>query len=492
MSEGTHTEIRPQQGRQEEFLASSADICIYGGSAGSGKTWGLLAEPLRHVNVKGFYGVFFRRVMPQITNVGGLWDEATELYDTIPGSQAYKSPSYRWEFPSGSRLSFNHLQYDDTRLDWKGAQICYLAFDQLEEFSEVQFFYLISRNRSTCGVQPYIRATVNPDADSWVADFISWWIDDESGYAIPERSGVLRWMIRGAGDELKWFDSEAEALDYRESEGLSEHLDPKSVTFIPATIFDNRILLEKDKTYLSNLYALPLVERMRLLGDEELGGNWKIRPTAGKVFNRAWFKMREGVASDDQVKKRIRYWDKAASEKKGSDYSAGVKMALLYDGTVVVESVVRGRWSSLDRERIMRETAKMDGKDVEVWIEREPGSSGVDSAKASVRNLGGFTAYEEPVTGDKYSRARPLSAQVEAGHVYVTLAAWNEDYLHEMHQFDGTGKGHDDQVDASSGAYNRLTLGKKPIKVAFGKKRGPKLNKSEIRRQRRRLGARAR
>lgn len=89
---------------------------------------------------------------------------------------------------------------------WQGTQAAMFGFDELTHFSKSQFFYMLSRNRSDSGVKGYIRATCNPDADSWVADFISWWIDHETGYPIPERSGQIRWMYRN-NDEIYWADT---------------------------------------------------------------------------------------------------------------------------------------------------------------------------------------------------------------------------------------------------------------------------------------------
>nr|WP_234841454.1 terminase family protein [Sinorhizobium meliloti] len=66
----------------------------------------------------------------------------------------------------------------------------------MTHFSAKQFWYMVSRNRSMSGVRPYTRATCNPDADSWVAELIRWWIDQDTGLPIPERAGVLRWFVR--------------------------------------------------------------------------------------------------------------------------------------------------------------------------------------------------------------------------------------------------------------------------------------------------------
>src|ERR1700680_686721 len=105
---------------------------------------------------------------------------------------------------------------------------------------------MVSRTRSPCGVRPYIRATCNPDADSWVANFLAWWIDPASGLPIPERAGVLRYYIRVAG-KIMWADKPGEwPRDLRGREDLPPGMDPPrpiGVTFIPANVFDNPVLL---------------------------------------------------------------------------------------------------------------------------------------------------------------------------------------------------------------------------------------------------------
>ena len=218
--------IAPQPGPQTEFLSTEADIAIYGGAAGGGKTYALLLEPLRHIHNPDFRGVTFRRTYKQVEAPGGLWDESTKLY-TLLGAKS-KRRELEWVFESGAQLKFAHLQHEDNVYDWQGSQIPFIAFDELTHFSRSQFFYLLSRNRSTCGIRPYIRATCNPDAASWVAEFIAWWIDEDTGYPIPERAGKIRWFLR-RGDALIWSSDRQELVDRY---GTA----PKSVTFIPAKL----------------------------------------------------------------------------------------------------------------------------------------------------------------------------------------------------------------------------------------------------------------
>ena len=188
------TRIRPQSGAQTAFLASKADIVIYGGAAGGGKTWAMVVEPLRHIHLPKFTATVFRRNYTQIHNPGGLWDETMSLYPYFKGTPVITRSE--WQFPSGAYVRFGHLSEENTVLAYQGAQIALLCFDEITHFTKYQYNYMLSRNRSLCGIKPYVRATCNPDADSWVRDYIDWWIDDSTGYPIKERSGVLRYMIR--------------------------------------------------------------------------------------------------------------------------------------------------------------------------------------------------------------------------------------------------------------------------------------------------------
>src|SRR5690606_19798311 len=114
------TELPPQPGPQTAFLSSPADIAIMGGQAGGGKTWSLLREPLKQIENSHFRAVFFRRTYPQITNEGGLWDEAEEMYPRVGGIPREHDLEFKW--PSGMTVRFAHMQHAKDRLSWKGAQ----------------------------------------------------------------------------------------------------------------------------------------------------------------------------------------------------------------------------------------------------------------------------------------------------------------------------------------------------------------------------------
>lgn len=267
--------LKPQEGFQEQFLASPADIVIGGGAAGSGKTFVEIIESIRHKDHEGFRCVFFRRTTPQIMSPGGLWDNAQEVYVNL-GAICTESKR-RVTFPSGVTIKFDHLEYDKDVYNWQGAEIPLIIFDELTHFTWKQFIYMLSRNRSTCGVKPYMRATCNPDADSWVRDLIDWWID-ENGFIIPERCGILRYFTID-GDNVVWGISAQEVIDQcphifnneKLKDFKSEDL-VKSLTFIEGDIYENQALLSKNPAYLGNLLALPEEDKNRLLLK-----NWNIK-----------------------------------------------------------------------------------------------------------------------------------------------------------------------------------------------------------------------
>src|SRR5215472_11515162 len=292
-----------------------------------------------------------------------------------------------WHWPRGGKVKFSHLQFDWTVYDWQGAQIALICFDELTHFTKHQFFYMLSRNRSTCGIRPYIRATCNPDADSWVADLVAWWIDPETGYPIPERAGVLRYFVR-VSDEIVWADQPEELLQHLpRPEDLPPGVDPLrplSVTFIPARVYDNPALLRANPEYLTTLLSLPLLECERLFG-----GNWKIRAAAGLYFKRQWCAVIDVVPTDLDV---VRYWDLAATEKtefNDPDWTVGIKLGRDRSGGYWLLDVVRERANPGDVETLLLNTATHDGTQVRIGFGKDPGQAGKSQAFHLVRALSG-------------------------------------------------------------------------------------------------------
>jgi predicted phage terminase large subunit-like protein len=436
------TEIKPQPGPQTAFLQSRADIAIFGGAAGGGKSFSLLLEPAYHVGNEKFRCVVFRRTQPMIRQPGGLWDASREIYARL-GAEA-REQSLEWRFPSGAVVKFAGMELDADCYDWQGSEICLLAFDELTQFSEKPFFYLLSRNRSTCGVRPYVRGTCNPDSDSWLRNFLAWWLDDATGLPLPGRAGVLRWFVR-RDDALNWGDTRQELV-----EKFGDDAEPKSVTFIPASVHDNKLLLQRDPAYVSNLKALPLVERERLLF-----GNWNVRAAAGNYFRREWFTIVDRAPAETVA--RVRFWDRAASEQKpGTDPDATVGLLLSRDkaGTYYVEHVCKMFATPGAVTAAMVRLAQQDGRQTAVAYAQDPASAGKMEAEHTSRALDGFNVRFAPATGNKEVRAKPVSAQAEAGSVKIVRGPWNDEFLRVLENFP-TGR-HDDEVDALSGAHENL------------------------------------
>jgi len=232
--------------------------------------------------------VIFRRTTTQIKNEGGLWDTSMKIYPFIGGQP--KETFLEWEFKH-SKLKFSHLEYEKNILDWQGAQIPFIGFDELTHFTRKMFFYLLSRNRSVCGIKPYVRATCNPDPESWVAEFVSWWIDQETGFPIPERDGVVRYLIVD-GDKDIWGSSYEEVIEKSwyllqplvEKSGIDPKDFVKTVAFISGDIYQNKELLKVNPGYLANLLSQDKATKSALFD-----GNWKVVITENDVYDYARF-----------------------------------------------------------------------------------------------------------------------------------------------------------------------------------------------------------
>jgi predicted phage terminase large subunit-like protein len=285
-----------------------------------------------------------------------------------------------------------------------------------------------------------------------VADFLAWWIDQETGLPIPERAGVLRYYIR-VSEKIVWGDRPEELMQYMPRRAdLPPGIHPPrpiSVTFIPATVLDNPALLEVNPEYLAWLLSLPLLERERLLG-----GNWKIRPAAGLYFKREWCSVVDEVPAELDI---VRYWDLAATEKtefNDPDWTVGIKLGRDKNGGYWLLDMVHARANPGDVDRLLFNTATQDGKRVRIGFGKDPGQAGKSQALHLVRALSGFTVEATPESGDKVTRFGPFSSQCRAGNLRILRAPWNEELFRVLEGFPDLA--HDDGVDACSGAFEML------------------------------------
>lgn len=439
-------EIRPQPGPQEAFLATSADGAFYGGAAGSGKSFAIVIDPLRHVHRKGFRAVTFRRENTRLIGSGSIWEETQGIYPLL-GAHDRQSPVLQWTWPSGALCEFRHLQHEKDKHAHQGKQYAAIYFEEVTEFEEGQFWYLTSRLRSVSGIKPYYRGTCNPDPDSFVRRFIDWWIGPD-GYPIPERSGVIRWYAR-VGDDVVWAATKAQLL---EENPTLEPDDPLSFTFIAAKLEDNPALLAKDPSYRARLRALPLVERERLLG-----GNWNIRHSAGLLFRRTWCDV---VDQPPAGLTTVRAWDFAGTPVTAStpdpDWTVGTKLGRGRAPEHYALDAVRLRGSPSQVQELFIRTALADGPSVTQVIPQDPGEAGKTLAlqRMTLPELQGIAVRVVRPTGDKVTRFQQASSLAERGLLKVVRGPWNDWWFSDLEAFPDAK--HDDTADSLSDAVNNV------------------------------------
>lgn len=201
---------------------------------------------------------------------------------------------------------------------------------------------------------------------------------------------------------------------------------------------------------------IEFLERQRMaMGEYEFEAVFQGNPTPrdGSFFRVSQLAIEEAAPVGLRV---VRAWDIASTAGAG-DYTVGVKIGGPdRDGRFFVLDVVRGQWDTAERDRVMLQTAALDGREVCIRLPQDPGAAGKSLAASMVRLLAGYSVSAVPVTGDKQTRADPLSSQVNAGNVRLVKGEWNRAFIEELRQFPG-GK-YDDQVDAVADAFDALIV----------------------------------
>ncbi|RLD17890.1 MAG: hypothetical protein DRI69_11370 [Bacteroidetes bacterium] len=391
--------------KQFEFLFYS-DLLegFYGGAAGGGKSDALLMAALQFVQIPEYSALLLRRTYADLVLPEALMDRAQEWLASTDAR--WHADTKTWAFPSGATLTFGYLQTERDKYRYQGAAFQFCAFDELTQFSESMYQYLFSRLRRLEGshVPIRMRAASNP------GDIGHDWV--KRRYIIPEPA------------ELK----------------------KQERFFVPALLEDNPHLN-------ANLYGSALDNLDPVTQGQLRYGDWDISISGG-MFERTWFELIDTVPRGSQV----RFWDLAATEEKNGsdpDWTVGVLMVHAV-GMYYIKDIIRVRKKPGDVEALIKQTAQLDGIETEVYMEQEPGSSGKGVVATYAKLLAGYAFYGIPSTGSKVIRAQPLSAAASRRDIKVVNAVWLNDFLSEMERFpNGT---HDDIVDATSGAYNQLTL----------------------------------
>lgn len=417
---------RPNAGQQTTFLASTAFEALYGGAAGGGKSDALLMGALRYIHEPGYRALLLRRTFPELLR--SLIPKSFLRYTPL-GGKPNMSAQPQWRFPSGAVIEFGHLQHDHDVHKYQSAEYQYIGFDELTSFTEAQYIYMRSRLRTTGNIRCCIRAGTNPGGEGheWVMKRWAPWLDP----GCP---------VRAKPNEKLYFFNGENGPEWQPS-NVSGTL---SCVFVPARISDNPHL---NADYAEVLKGMDRVNRARLLE-----GDWLASPAAGAYFQRAWFKFID--IAPVRVAARVRRWDLAATEG-GGDWTVGVRMARTDEGQYIIEDVVRGRWRADGVEKTVAATAASDGHEVRIEVPQDPGQAGKAQCAAYAKLLCGYNCRFERETGDKVTRAQPFSAQAEAGNVSIVKARWNDVFMQSLEAFPEEGV-HDDDVDASSGAFNSL------------------------------------
>lgn len=455
----TKPKLGPASEKQAMFLQSKSDITVFGGAAGSGKSYLGIMDMLQYVHMKEFRGVMVRRTTPMLKGVGGLLDTAQTMYKDVVPSLKIKPSTMEFIFPSGAEIKMCHCEREADKHNFQGWQVAAFLVDEGQQMLEGQVSYFISRMRTMAPMKPVMKITCNPEYNS----FLRVWLQqagylDEKNYGIPkpEMDGVEKWFIR-QGNEMLWGDSEQEML-----EEYGSDCGPMSFRFISATCQDNPVLLSHDKNYVTRLKSLPRIERMRLLH-----GAWLVQEEAAGHFKASWC---EKMCVNDvpPLKRVVRCWDLAGSipsEKyPDPDYTAGCLMGVDSSHQIYILDVVRFRKRYAG---VIDEIANVGLKDIDDWgevttfIPEDPSSAG---KAACVQMLGELASRGLDVRKLKTSNTKnrklkafePLAVSAENGLVTIVKGEWNEKFEEELELFDPSVRIsglHDDQVDCASDSF---------------------------------------
>ncbi len=451
----------PASKAQEQFLTSDADITFYGGAAGAGKSHCLLGSFLKFCHHPRTRGVIFRKTTKQLSNPGGLFDSAVNLYKKVDPKLRVRVRELEIIFSSGATLKFGYLDNTSDKYNYQGAELTFIGFDEVQQLSEDNVMYMLSRLRSTSvDYKKQVVATGNPDYDSFIRHWVEFALD-ERGIPIRKELYPTRYMVQVEGGRIQWADKREEL---EEVFGKGDKSGILSFKFIPGTIYDNPPLMKADPTYVSKLKALPRVEMERLLL-----GSWFARQESAGLFKREWCNLVDHP--NPRAIKRIRAWDfaftKPSEQYPNPDWTRGILVSKDKNNMYTIEDVQSIRDRVHEVEKLVFETAVRDGQEVIISIPIDPAAAAGAYARDLQRRLAemGFNVRLSKPVKSKITRFAPFSSVTQAGFVNVVKGHWNTPFFDELEVFDGDPKKKDDQVDCCSDAM--LLLNKEMVIPTF-------------------------
>lgn len=416
--------VSPHSPFQRDCLVSNSRILLLGGAAGCAKSTVGLMRHLRWMNDPLYRGFCIRKNSTAIMKSGGLFDAAVHLYSQVDDIKI-KMKEQKIVFSSGASVSFSHYENDKAGQMYQGLELSNVFYDEAAHASESHIWWLISRLRTKANLDPSIWLSCNPDPDSFLFDYVRWWLHPEGhpehGLPDPEKNGKVRWILRREG-VIFWGDSKEEMIvKYGNPDLPADHprqVKPLSFEVRLGTIYDNPWLIENQPEYLASLEALPDVERRRLLL-----GDWTARETGSTYFQRDWCQEALEEPPKSDIVRTVRAYDFAGTLKTDGnpspDYTVGAKVSKLKNGDYFVHEVIRTRILPGDWEKFILQNAASDGFGTEIIVPLDPGASAKLATGLLTRAISecGYRVRTLRATGSKLDRFRPFSSLSMNGHV---------------------------------------------------------------------------
>ena len=253
---------------------------------GGGKTFAEILDPIFDIENPKFTAQMFRKNENDIMKNGGLFETARDVYPHVGGEEKFTRKMF--VFPSGATINFSHLDNEtESVIDdrFRGLQMPAIYVDECTQIKFSTIMKLITSNRNGHGIRNRMHLSCNPDASSWLRKFIDWFID-EDGHIIKERDGVIRYFFLAGKtvDDVIWGDTREEVYEkakaqidkawnpkFEEEFGMTPLSLIKDMTFIEGDLFENKMLMESDPTYLANIAQGSDEDRAR-----NIEGNWNV------------------------------------------------------------------------------------------------------------------------------------------------------------------------------------------------------------------------